>query len=107
MRCGGHHSHTFVHVTQIANFLQSQADAAHTRSEQQSLVDEKAELQAVLRARFQIELWGGLEALAAAAARGSSSVSDRELLEASACYQAVYRWVGAWLGVVYAHHTLR
>lgn len=45
----------------------------------------------MLRAKFEIELWGGLEAVAAAVAGTGSNLLDTQLLEASACYQAVYR----------------
>lgn len=65
-----------------------QENSGRTSFEQQSLIDEKAELLARLKERFEVELCGGREALAAA---GGGIFFVRNLMEASACYQAVYR----------------
>jgi hypothetical protein len=94
-----------------------QAPSGRSRAQAKQHSEQKAELQLALRARFETELWGGAAAFgantAAAAAEGAvqfagaasggaaaaaavgSGVSvytiAQVLIEASACYQAVYR----------------
>lgn len=72
-------------------FICVQNESARSRAEQRSLSIEKSEIQLMLRAKFELELWGGFEAVAAAVAGSGTNIMDRQLMEASACYQAVYR----------------
>jgi hypothetical protein len=91
-------------------FLQAPSSRSRAQARQHS--EQKAELQAALKARFETELWGGPAAFAAdttagtaaagtvaAAAAAGAGVGVNVLslpqvwIEASACYQAVYKWV--------------